>query len=63
LIVEKQYALINTDGKNNCQWAEHIALKIRSLLDDAGPSNMAFTDGPNDVNVNQFSLFSKDDLT
>lgn len=59
--MEKQYALLNIDNEDN--WAEGIALKVQGLLDDAGPSNMAFTDGPSDHNVNQFSFLSKEDLT
>lgn len=35
---------------------------VRDLLDDAGPSNMAFTDGPSDQNV-RLSSFLKCDLT
>ena len=50
LIVEKQYGLLNTNGEDN--WAEGGAMKVQGLLDDAGPSNMAFTDGPNDLNMN-----------
>jgi hypothetical protein len=54
LIVEKQYTLVNADGEDG--WAAGIALKVRGLLDDAGPSNMDFTDGPSDCNVNQIFL-------
>lgn len=35
-------------------WAEGIALKVKALLDNTGPSNMPFTDGPSDKNVSQF---------
>lgn len=62
LIIEKQYGLQNTNCEDN--WVESVALKVRSLLDDTGPSNMAFTDGPIDINVNKsFSFFSKENLT
>ena len=40
-----------------------IASKVRGLLDDSGPSNMVFTDGPIDEYVNQFSSPSREDLT
>ena len=62
-IVEKHYALHNTDNEDN--WVERTAIKVGSLLDDAGESNMAFTDGPSDSNVNQYqiSFSSKEDLT
>jgi hypothetical protein len=55
LIVERQYSLLNVDGEEN--WSNTVALKVRHLLDDEGPSNMAFTDGPNDHNVSHFSIF------
>jgi hypothetical protein len=55
--VEKQYALVNADGEDG--WAAGIALNVRGLLDDAGPLNMDFTDGPSDCNVNQISLPQK----
>ena len=59
--MEKSYSLLNTDNEDN--WDERIALKVQGVLDDAGPSNMAFMDGPNDHNVNQISFLSKKDLT
>lgn len=49
--MEKQYSLLNTDGVEN--WTELVAHKVRGLLDDTGPSNMVFTDGPSDHNVNR----------
>jgi hypothetical protein len=54
LIVEKQYGFLNIDGEPDDNWAEQVALKVQGLLDEAGPSNMAFTDGPRDHNVSQF---------
>ena len=48
--MEKQYGLLNTNGEEN--WAGVIAMKVQGLLDDTGPSNMAFTDGPSDLKVN-----------
>jgi hypothetical protein len=57
LIVERQYALVNVNGEDG--WAKSVAIKVRGLLDDAGPSNMDFTDGPSDCNVSQISLPQK----
>jgi hypothetical protein len=53
---EKQYNL-KTDGEDNT--ADVVAIKVRGLLNEAGPSNMAFTDGPTDVNVSHFCFQSK----
>lgn len=58
LIVKRQYTICNVARENNT--AEVVALKVQGPLDDdAHPSNMGFTDGPSDHNVNQFSFFSK----
>ncbi|KAF8811863.1 hypothetical protein BYT27DRAFT_7208111 [Phlegmacium glaucopus] len=53
-IVEKQYHLLeinNEEGAYEIQElspAEGIALRVKELLDNSGPSNMAFTDGQAD---------------
>lgn len=54
IIVEEQYGL-----NINMEDANAIALKVKGLLDETGPSNMAFTDGPMDKNVTQFFFLSK----
>lgn len=63
IIVQKHYALLNTNNDEELSWAEGIAFKVKCLLDDSGPSNMIFTDGPNDEKVSQFSFLSRDYLT
>ena len=59
--MERRYFLLNVEGEEN--WAEGVAIKVQGLLNDAGQSNMAFTDGPSDHNVSQNFFFSKQNLT
>jgi hypothetical protein len=61
--VERQYALLNVNREDSVTWAEGVALKVKGLLDDAGPTNMAFTDGPSDLYVSLFFFRSQEDLT
>ena len=56
LIVKKQYSILNTNGKDNHDWAKGITVKVQGLLDGTGPLNMTFTDGPSNHN------FSKEDF-
>jgi hypothetical protein len=61
-MVEKQYRLleINEEGAYEMQklsLVEGIALRVKGLLDNSGPSNMAFTDGEVDKFASSFDLY------